>query len=195
MGLHRKRPDAKHPHRKIKAKDMAMARDETTRILGKFSDHDLSEMERRTQETALPDGYPSGGGGDGSKSSDDTSSTERTALRLVTGEHSGDRTMEAMKAIRNAFDKAWDHVIEAEDAWDAIMASDRGKREREVTLGTCQACLRDDVPNVGDDRIRSGYCRSCYREWLKTADGGGTRMDRLTYEQSRRQLEVVEAEA
>ena len=158
MGMHRRRPNLKHPHRRIKARDMAVARDETVRILAKFSDRMLAELERRTQETATPDGYPSGGSGDGSRSSDATSSTERTALRLIAGEHSGDRTLDAMRSIRNSFDKAWDHVIAAEDAWDAIMASDRGQRERQVTLGDCKACLRDDVPNTPSERIVAGFC-------------------------------------
>ena len=195
MGMYRKRPDVKHPHRRIKTKEMITARDETTQILAKFTDGKFSEMERRCQESSLPDGYPSGGGDDGSKSSDATSSTERTALRLISGEHSGDRTLEAMRSIRNSFDKAWDHVIAAEDAWDAICASDRGKKEREVTLGTCQACLRDDVPNVDDDRIRAGYCRGCYRDWLKTSAESGIRLDRLTFERSRRELVMVDEAA
>ena len=195
MGMYRKRPDTKHPKRKIKEKELVTARDEITRIVGKFRKSNFLEMERRSQESALPDGYPSGGGGDGSKSSDDTSSTERTALRLISGEHSGDRTLEAMRSIRNSFDKAWDHVIDAEDAWDAIMASDRQKKDREVTLKTCQACLRDDVPNVDDDRIRAGYCRGCYRDWLETRDESGVRMDRLTFERSRRELVMVDEAA
>lgn len=187
---YRRRPNLKHQHRRIKARDMGVARDETIRILSKFDDKKLAEIERRTQESSIPDGYPSGGG-NGSKSSDDTSSTERTALRLIAGEHSGDRTMEAMKSIRNSFDKAWDHVIAAEDAWDAIMASDRGRRERQVTLGTCQACFAE-VPNVGEDRIKAGYCPPCFRAWLRTSDEAGVRKDRLTFEKSRRKLEAAD---
>ena len=190
MGIYRKRPDAKHPNRKIRAKDMVTARDESIRIMAKFTGPTFTEMERRSQESALPDGYPSGGSGDGSRSSDDTSSTERTALRLVAGEHSGDRTLEAMRSIRNSFDKAWDHVIAAEDAWDAICASDRGRKERQVTLGTCQACLRDDVPNAGSDRIVAGYCPSCFKAWLRSYDGNARR-DRMAFERSRRELQAV----
>ena len=193
MGYHRKRPDLKHPNRRIRSKDLALARDETVRILSKFTDRVFGELERRTQETGLPDGYPSGGSGDGSRSTDDTSTTERTALRLVNGEHSGDVTAEAMKSIRNSFDRAWDHVIAAEDAWDAICASDRGKREREVTLGTCQACLRDDVPNTPNDRIVAGYCPACFKAWQRTADESGVRRDRMTFERSRRDLKVVDS--
>ena len=193
MGIHRRRPNLKHQHRRIKARDMGIARDETLRILGKFDDKKLAEIERRTQETSTPDGYPSGGG-NGSKSSDDTSSTERTALRLVAGEHSGDRTLEAMKSIRNSFDRAWDHVIAAEDAWDAIMASDRGRRERQVTLGECKACLRDDVPMTPNDRIKAGFCNACFVAWTRTDVGHG-RQDRMSFMESRRKLEVLDTPA
>lgn len=191
MGMYRKRPDLKRPFRKIKTSELAEARDEIMRISGRFTDRMFSQLERRTLETALPDGYPSGGSGDGSKSSDETSTTERTALRLLNGQVEADVTLNAMRSIRNSFDKAWDHVIAAEDAWDAICNSDAMKKGREMTLATCAACLRDDVPNMGNDRIIAGYCPTCFKAWQRT-DAGEGRQDRFSFEKSRRVLEVVE---
>lgn len=53
---------------------------------------------------------------------------------------------------------------------------------RQTTLSQCQACNRD-VSNVGDDRLRSGYCDACRKAW----DREPQPRDRLRFELRRRQ--------
>lgn len=201
MGTHRKRPDLHRPKRHLAVKDMTDARDQTATILGKMSRTVLAEVERRSRESCLPDGYPSGGGDGGSRASDETSSTERAALRLVASEFPHDVVLSSCQTFRNALDKCWDAAIEAEDAWDYVLSVSKGKLGRETTLGNCQACLRADVPNVGSDRIRAGYCNACFTAWVRTDHHptdddplrrGSGRQDRHSFELSRREMKAVE---
>ena len=180
---HRKRPDTRRTNRPVKAAELRLAVDELLRITATFTPTLMSELERRSRETAIPDGYPSGGSGAG-RSADATSSTERAALRRTDGVTLDPMTL-AMRAIRNDIDKAWEMLIRAEDAVAFINDRDTMRRERQSSLGTCQACQRDDVPNVGNDRIRSGYCVACFTAWTRTDFGQG-RQDRAAFEISRR---------
>jgi hypothetical protein len=175
--------------RAIKQRDAVL--EHLPRVFGRMKDADLNEIERRARMTAEPDGFSSGGSIEGS-TSEVSDPTQAHAFRLIEGtKPQGDVQMEAFRRLDRAFQGCWDHVIEAEAAWDLIQHITDGRRGRETSLGTCQACLRSDVPNVGEDRIRAGYCNSCYRSWLRS-DGGLGRMDRFSFELSRRQLEVVE---
>jgi len=193
--MHRKRPDLRRPNRRIEVSEMVQAREQTMAILDKLTPKVLTEAERRSRETCLPDGYPSGTGDGGSRSSDPTSSTERAALRLIAGEYPTDETLTACQHLRNALEGCWDAAITAEDAWTYVLHVSQTMRERasQSTLGTCQACFRDDVPNVGSDRIVAGYCPACFKAWQRTAEGTGSRQDRMTFEASRRELKSVEA--
>jgi hypothetical protein len=47
------------------------------------------------------------------------------------------------------------------------------------TTGTCEACKRT-VPGTPEDRLRSGYCQKCHRQWLREG-----RPDRVAFEQRR----------
>lgn len=175
--------------RAIKQRDGVLR--DLPRVFGKLTDANLSEIERRSRMTNEPDGFGSGNRGEGS-SSETSNPTERMALRLVDGQRKdGDVQMEAFKRIDAAFQACWDAVADADAAWDLICHITDERRGREVTLSTCRACLRDDVPGVGSDRIKSGYCNPCYIAWYRTDEGTG-RQDRMTFELSRRQLAVVE---
>ena len=183
---HRKRPDTRRINRPIKAGDMRLAVEEIQRILAPFATPMFNELERRSKEVATPDGYPAGGSG-GGRSADPTSSTERAAMRRIESMQA-DPTLLAMRAIRNDIDKAWEALIRAEDAMRYLRDGDQLRAERQTTLSSCLACERDDVPNVGNDRIRSGYCAACFMAWTRTDYGHG-RQDRVAFETSRRSPE------
>lgn len=163
------------------------------RVFARLTDENLKEIERRSRMTAEPDGFGSGSSGEGVSNGEVSNPTERMALRLVSGEKvTGDVQMEAFRRIDNAFQACWDAVADIDAAWDLINRITDMKRGRETTLGTCQACLRSDVPNTPTDRIKAGYCNSCFVAWSRTDTGNG-RQDRLSFELSRRELKVVDA--
>ena len=199
-------------HRRIKAQSLKEFRDKISRHLAGFSDVNLEIIEYRARLDPTPDGFPTntrygprmGPGsthlpecpndeecncpGVGTQST----STEAAALRLIDGHRDRDPQQKACERIDLAFRSIWREIDAAEHAWDVILHASESIRTREAqsTLGTCQSCLRDDIPNVGSDRIRSGYCPSCYRAWVRSDTGSG-RQDRAAFEKSRRQLHVV----
>lgn len=164
------------------------------KVFARSTDAALKEADRRAKETAEPDGFPPGGVMEGSGGAIGNSTQHYAILRLVSDGHVvGDVQMEAIRRIDRGFQACWDAIRDIDAAWDMIEhVTDMTKVSRPVTLSTCQACLRDDVPNVGNDRIVSGYCDACLRAWYRTNDGNG-RQDRYAFEQSRRKLERVEA--
>jgi hypothetical protein len=191
MGNWKRRPNMKaNPTRKITMADMADAIAQTELILARLKTRALADVERRSQETSLPDGYRSGGLSDGGKGGDG-SITELHAMRLESGAYGRDPVLGACQTVRNLLDSCWDDAVNAEDAWDYLCSVPKQRRGRENSLEGCLACLRDDVTNVGNDRIRSGYCLACYKAWLKTGHGG-TRQDRPEFEKTRRDLRVAE---
>lgn len=193
--------------RRVKAKHLRALRDKTRRKLDLFSDPVLETVEYRSTLDQRPDGFPTNtrygprtGGpshlgevDNDDEGPDESSSTERAALRLVDGRMERDPQQRACERIDQAFRSIWAEIDAAEHAWDVILHASDSIRDREAqsTLGTCQACLRDDVPNVGEDRVRSGYCPACYRAWLRTDDSGHGRQDRAAFEIDRRRLRVV----
>jgi hypothetical protein len=183
---HRKRPDTRRINRPIRAGDLLLAVEEIQRILVPFTSVLFNELERRSKEVATPDGYPAGGSS-GGRSADATSSTERAVMRRMESMQA-DPTLMAMRAIRNDIDTAWETLIRAEDAMRYLRHGDQLRAARQTTLSSCQACERDDVPNVGNDRIRSGYCHACFIAWTRTDYGNG-RQDRVAFETSRRSPE------
>jgi hypothetical protein len=166
-------------------------RDRINDVLARFNDHVLDEVARRGELTNVPDGFGIGGGGGSVRGGDDTSSTERAALQLAEGRRDYDVQQTSVERIDDAFQSMWDAVIAAERAWDVILNASEGIRGRQTSLGACQACFRDDVPNVGSNRIRAGYCPACFTAWCRTDQGSG-RMDRFTFERGRRAMRVVE---
>lgn len=185
---------------------------------GLTPEESLAEIERRSKVTAAPDGYKSqtrcGEVSSAPVKHDQdcpeslmtgdcacdagfreglSRPTENTALRIIDGgKRSDDPQMEAFRRIDSAFQACWDAVADIDAAWDLICHITDMRRGRETTLGSCQACLRDDVPNQGDDRIKSAYCPPCYKAWQRTDEGNG-RQDRASFERSRRELVVVDA--
>lgn len=186
----------------INARRLKRQRDRIAKSLARFSDGVFETVEYRSSIDSQPDGFPTNtrygprtGAGlrqDSDGEPEQATSTERAALRLVDGGGPRDTQQRACERIGQAFRTIWAEIDAAEKSWDVILHASDVIREREAqsTLGTCQACLADDIPNVGEDRIRSGYCPACYRAWLRTDTGQG-RQDRLAFEARRRRLELV----
>jgi hypothetical protein len=201
---------------RIRAKRMKKMRDGSLKKLGLFSDTVFDRVQYVASLDPSPDGFPTDtrfgprgrtdvhhtedcktreeGDCNCSVVADESSSTEAAALRLLEGKKRRDPQQTACARIDSAFQAIWKELDAAEHAWDVILnASDAIRtREAQSTLGTCRACTCD-VPNVGEDRIKSGYCQSCYRAWLRTDTGNG-RQDRLSFESARRQLRIVPGE-
>lgn len=117
-------------------------------------------------------GYPTGGAG-GSRSSDRTSAPER--LTIVELEHKGHWTdadrryaTDLRTLERLALDvKATTHeIIRHADDIDPTPAGS----------GECRACARTCRPSEDrpGNRLRSGFCPTCYRAWLRYRDQGGS---------------------
>lgn len=176
-------------HRRIKAKRLRFQRDRALEVLKRFTDDALRTVEYRSTLTDQPDGFSDGKSGDGD-GGDVSDPTGNAVLKLVEGTGGVDPQQVSCERIDAAFGAMWRSLEEAERSWDVILNVSESIRGRQTTLGTCQACLRADVPNMGNDRIRSGYCPACFKAWCRTDEGSG-RQDRLSFEMSRRQLHVV----
>ena len=170
---------------KFRADKVAKARDRALEVLTSLSDADLREFERRSEFDAAGDGF--GDGNSGGRSSDVSRPTERTAIALLEHRHVSDPQMIAIEIIRNSVAAMRIEAIKIEKAKSVIAHITDGRRGREVTLGTCNACFRSDVANTGSDRIKAGYCPACYQEWWRQGQP-----DRLAFEMSRRLANDVE---
>jgi hypothetical protein len=201
--------------RRIKAGKLSSMRDEISSKLSSFSDSVFKTVEYRSSLDPTPDGFPTntrygprGGASkphsDGCEAGDEcncgatvdsSTSTERAALRRIDG-HISDSQQRACERIDQSFRTIWREIDAAERAWDVILNTSDAIREFHFhsSEAVCQACLRDDVPNIGNDRIKAGYCWNCYQAWLRTDKGNG-RQDRVTFESSRRVLRVVDGSA
>ena len=164
---------------KIRADKILKARDRALEVLNSLTDADLREFERRSEFDATGDGF--GDGNSGGRSSDVSRPTERVALATLEPRHYSDPQMVAIEIIRNETLAMRVSAIRIERAKSVIQHITDGRRGREVTLGTCNACERTDVANTGSDRIKAGYCPACWTAWCRQG-----RPDRLAFEISRR---------
>lgn len=154
-------------------------------VLAKLTDDEVAELERRVRVDAAPDGFKSVQLGGNTSGGDTTDVTQAMALRRLDGRRDHDPQKVAIERIAAGVQQVADAVKDIDSAYTLIRHITDQRRGREVTLGSCLACLRDDVPNQGSDRIRSGYCNACYTAWVKTGGGQG-RQDRHAFELSRR---------
>lgn len=177
------------PNRRVKANRLRVQRDRALEVLGRFTDQVLQTVEYRSTLTNDPDGFGDGKSGSGA-SGDISDPTGNAVLKLVDNTPDYDPQQVSCVRIDAAFGAMWKSLEDAERSWDVILHCSESIRGRQHSLAMCQACLRDDVPNIGNDRIRSGYCAACFVAWCRTDKGKG-RQDRLGFERSRRQLRVV----
>jgi len=94
---------------------------------------------------------------------------------------------------RDVSDPVWDSVREIATMLNDVASlcqsidnrvrfiTETEERVKESTIVHCQACGRE-VAGTVKDRIRSGYCQSCYAAWTRTG-----RTYRMAFEVSIRQ--------
>ena len=171
---------------KIKADTMMRDRDRSIDALAMLPDNELLEVERRAQFDAANDGFSAGGSGGGA-SSEVSRPTELTAIAIIESRQQADPQMTAFVILQRELALMRARALRIEKVMYVMRHIQDGRRGRETSLHSCQACERDDLV----DRPKNGYCPACYRAWLRTADNGQVRQDRLTFEIHRRAEDVV----
>ena len=115
-------------------------------------------------------GYPTGGSGDGSRSSDSTSSTERAALvGAPNGDgpwHEGewDDADTKLARYRRAL---WVAALDYQALHANVCAHASDDDPIPIGRGECQACGKFCKGDGGNDRLRSGLCNGCTQRWRR----------------------------
>lgn len=117
-------------------------------------------------------GLPSAVGGEGSRSSDTTSSTERAAGTA------GDPDQDTTRSTRwddidlrlaRLLRLTWKLGLDLQTTIGGIVAHAQDLDQLPAGAGNCECCgnfIRPDHKNP-DRRLRSGYCPACHRDWLR----------------------------
>lgn len=132
------------------------------------------------------DGFPGGGVSPGGE--DAGSSTETAALSNRSGEEDDRQRSDVVYA---KVDQAVGHlraaVRELQACRSRLNELDEvsGRRAKESSVGSCQACDRP-VAGTEADRLRAGYCSACFTAWCRAG-----RPDRLSWERDRRRENVA----
>ena len=140
-------------------------RDEITAIqeaCGAMTDEDLLRFRTCRDLRAVPDGYPTGGGGSG-RGTSETSSTEAAALaRLdrLAPDPVGDAAHSILLWISNTAKSSSRAMLNRH----AVLNVNEDVKGRQPTIKTCDAC--DHIcTGVGSDRIRRRICDACRQEF------------------------------
>ena len=171
---------------KIKADTMTRNRERIMDALAMLPDNVLLEVERRAQYDAANDGYAAGGSGGGA-SSEVSRPTELTAIAIIEARQQADPQMTVFVILQRELALMRARALHIERVMYVMRHITDGRRGRETSLHSCQACERDDLV----DRPKSGYCAACYRAWVRTGEAGQVRQDRLMFEMRRRSEDVV----
>jgi hypothetical protein len=168
-------------------------------VLAKFlellDDKTIKDLVRRGQHRPAGDGFSPGSlGSGGSHGPDVARPTEQAAIRLGAKAVEEDEVGQPdsweeweWDLVANALDTAFRQLgvmaglarsvrRRIEYVLDVYKKSD----VRQPGSGICRACLKQ-VPGIGSDRLRSGYCDACRKAWAR-ADYP----DRVEFEFSRR---------
>lgn len=149
--------------------------------------------------SAERDGFPSGGdSGGGSRSSDRTSSTERTVLERLADEEPDrrveqDQVAAAVRALKKHLDDATKSLLLAlaQVALGEHLASHDGRHSNAPT--PCLGCDRI-VFCTTEDPLRSGLCGACSTAWYRwkaSEEGEGRVADRSRFCRTRRAEEAA----
>lgn len=151
-----------------------------------LTDERLAEIQRRSEQDTMPDGY--GAGGSSIRSSDVADPTASTVMELIADRrHPSDPQMVAFLIIERNLRVMARAARRTSPAWHRVERVSASARGRDMTrLGFCQACHRSDVANTVNDRIVNGYCPACRVAWDRAGHP-----DRLLFEIARRK-EIVE---
>ena len=155
-------------------KRMIQQRDDAAKILGRLNDSTLFLFYKRARFA------PSVTQGEGGNPHDVSRPTELAAINHIEGRRIDDPQGEAFCIIQTELGAMAKSSTRINNALSLVYHISDGKKHRESSLSTCQACQRDDVTNTPNDRIRSGYCEACYSAWRRW-DG-----DRHSFEVSKR---------
>jgi hypothetical protein len=141
----------------------------------------LAHLVRAAAETSEVDGYPPSSAGDGSgrRGPADSSSTERAALSALSELPRADPLMETLISIFASLEAMGDHARLIEKRVPVVVFANSRLKGRVSTISQCQACHRDVACTVAD-RLRAGYCSSCYMAWTRQG-----RPDRVRFEHLR----------
>ena len=171
---------------RIKADTMMRDRERIIDALAMLPDNVLLEVERRAQYDAANDGFSTGGSGGGA-SSEVSRPTELTAIAIIEARQQADPQMTAFVILHRELELMRTSALRIEKVMYVMRHIQDGRRGRETSLHSCQACERSDLV----DRPKQGYCAACYRAWVRTAENGQVRQDRLMFEIHRRSESVV----
>lgn len=169
------------------------------------SEHDMIEELIRRGQYVVADGYPTQSMADsdihGGFAQTGSTSTERAALRLAAEsdedaethdrdtrpddwrERERDVAGDALRELVSDIERAAFHMGDADQARKFLLSIQGRRHGRESTVVNCPLC-GGLVTNVGNDRIRSGYCLGCYSAWR---DAGSPRdpVERSQFERDR----------
>lgn len=151
----------------------------------------LWEMQRRREATEAGLGSPGLDGG--SRSSDDTSSTERAAINARRGcqtplfikldgvkgrycsrcgrraeDHAPDPIGAGVEEVFELLDRATNALRSLKRRGEVILLAADGHRGRMSSLGDCLACGKS-VTGMAEDRLKAGYGPCCYVAWRRWA--------------------------
>ena len=161
---------------RIKADTMMRDRDRSIDALAMLPDNVLLEVERRAQFDAANDGFSTGGSGGGA-SSEVSRPTELTAIAIIESRQQADPQMTAFAILQRELALMRASSLRIEKVMYVMRHIADGRRGRETSLHSCQACERDDLV----DRPKSGYCRGCWSAWNRAGYP-----DRPAFEATRR---------
>lgn len=125
-------------------------------------------------------GYPTGGSGNGSRSSDPTSSTETAALVGSVRWHDVDRILSTqLRAL-------WAAAVDAQSTMANVVAHGTTEDRPPAGTGYCVVKVCDEfcrpTAKAPDNRLRSGLGPSCWQAWLRyRASTRGTRAEYIAW--------------
>ena len=154
-------------------RQMFTHRDRVQLVIELLTDAHLALIEQRSRFQATVGREP------GIHGSDVSRPTEAEAVQNIEGRLLPDPQAVAIRIISDELRLMASSSNRIVNAFSTIQNM-KPQTKRTSSLATCNACLRDDVTNVGNDRIRAGYCLACYTAWNRT---GG---DRHAFELTRR---------
>lgn len=170
------------------------------RAAEKLLEPDVLENLIRRGEHVVADGLQSAGG-EGVSGSPQSTATERAALRLASPseeeaaergqevkpdtwqEREPDPAADALNELLSNIAHAALLMGDADGCRKYVLSIESRERGRQSTVDSCQLCGAV-VTNVGEDRLRSGYCCGCYSAW-KRIGGPQDPIERRRFERER----------
>jgi len=154
--------------------------DQIKQHLEPLHDGSFAKLCTRDEYRPIPDGWPTGGN-ETTSGGDTSRPTENAAINALQDRHSADYIHGRKVAAQRHLTRAIDELKQFSSAITEAERVEELAHERPEPAGSghCQAC---DIYCTGNratnDRIRAGYCHSCYRRWSAYPE----RPDRAAFE-------------